>query len=104
MVCWQEVIYRKIKEKYTTNFKGRLTRLGKRTNDEVFDNPGLSSQSKEKEQKCEETLNETNNFLTSYEVFLQKRAASDNELISFTCLIATCLGKDFPLQKTTSQP
>lgn len=49
---------------------------------EISDNLGsMSSQSKEKEKKGEE-VNATENILTSYEVFPQERAASDNELKS----------------------
>jgi len=48
-VCVSIYIYIYIKQKYTTNFKGRSTQLGKRRNDEVFDQPGMSSQSKEEE-------------------------------------------------------
>lgn len=90
------------KGKYVTNFKGRQAQEVKRADDmhmdcetptrrddvsfsngrEVSDNPGsMSSQSKEKEKKCEE-VNATENILTSYEVLLQERAASDNELKS----------------------
>lgn len=90
------------KGKQTKNFKGRQAQQGKRADDkhmdcetptrrddvsfsngrEVSENPGsMSSQSKEKEKQCEE-VNATENILTSHEVLLQERAASDNELKS----------------------
>jgi hypothetical protein len=54
-----------------------------KTSMQVSDNPGsILLQSKEKDKKCDEEVSATENALTGFEVLLQERAASENELKS----------------------